>query len=208
MENRSFVFLCLLKRGTHKKEVTRSSAAKPRSIALLASCKYWLAQIYTHPYGSDSSLHPRVLFLSLHFASSNFLHGDEAVPIYSSSTHYSYNEAVKILFHYPEDKVCSKHSVRVESNATFVVNLSKLDHADDIKADDCGHWIHNGRKTTKVVVWKSNSVVTRVVSTSKSKKTAPDENSEIYSLIRTMTLIRISRGLFITSMVSIPMYGC
>ena len=91
---------------------------------------------------------------------------------------------MKILFHCPEDKVCSKHPVRVESNATFVVNLSKLDHADDIKADDCGHWIHNGRKTTKVVVWKSNSVVTGVVSTSKSKKTAPDENSEIYSLIR------------------------
>lgn len=106
------------------------------------------------------------------------------MPIYSSSTHYSYTEAVKIILHSPLDKVCSKHPVRVECNATFLVDLSKLDHADDIKADDCGHWIHNGRKTTKVVVWKSNEVVTRVVSTAKDRKSPPDENSEIYSLIR------------------------
>ena len=82
----------------------------------------------------------------------------------------------------PKDKLCIKHPVRVESNATFIVHLSKLDHADDIKADDCGHWIHNGHKTTKVVVWKSGGKITHALSTSKNRKSTPDENSEMYTL--------------------------
>ena len=114
----------------------------------------------------------------------SYLHGDVGVPIYSSTTHYSYSDAVKILQHCPENKICSKHPVRVERNATFVIDLAKLDHADDIKADDCGHWIHNGRKTTKVVGWKKNGVITRVASTSKGRKVPPDENSELYTLVR------------------------
>lgn len=93
--------------------------------------------------------------------------------MYSTSSHHSYSEAVKIMLHHPS----SKHLVRVECNATFLVDLLKLDHADDIKADDCGHWIHNGRKNTKVVVWKNGSQIIRVVLTSKNRKSPPDENS-------------------------------
>lgn len=113
-----------------------------------------------------------------------FLHEDREVPIFSSATHYSYKEAVNIMLNPSMNKICSKHPLRVECNATFLVDLSKLDHADDMKADDCGHWIHNGRKTTKLVVWKNGSSITRVSSTTKSRKSPPDENSEIYSLIR------------------------
>lgn len=51
----------------------------------------------------------------------------------SSSTHYQYSDAVKILLSRSDDKVCSKHPVLVEQNASFVINLTKLDHSDDIK---------------------------------------------------------------------------
>ena len=80
--------------------------------------------------------------------------------------------------------MCSKHLVLVEQNASFVVDLDQLDHPDDIKSDDCGHWIHNGQKSTKIAVWKRNGVVVRVLSTAKTRKSPPDENSELYTLVR------------------------
>lgn len=104
--------------------------------------------------------------------------------MYSSSTHYPYSDAVTILLNCAANKVCSKHPVLVEQNASFIVDLDQLDHPDDIKSDDCGHWIHNGRKSTKIAVWKRNGVVVRVLSTAKTRKSQPDENSELYTLVR------------------------
>ena len=125
-----------------------------------------------------------VFSLCIYSTEVSYLNEDHATPLYSNSTHYAYSEAVKIILECPEDKLCSKHPVLVEQNAAFVVNLGQLDHADDIKADDCGHWIHNGRKSTKITLWKRNGVVTTVLSTSKCRKSPPDENSELYTLVR------------------------
>ena len=84
-----------------------------------------------------------------------YLHGDKAVPIFSSTTHFTYSEAVKIILSRNKERFCCRHPVLVEENASFLVDLNQLGHIDDIKSDDCGHWIHNGRKTTKVAVWIS-----------------------------------------------------
>ena len=47
----------------------------------------------------------------------------------------------------------------VQQNCTFVVDFNALEDPDDIKSDDCGHLVHNGRKSTKVAVWlKGNRV--------------------------------------------------
>jgi len=70
----------------------------------------------------------------------------------------------------------------VQDNSSFVVDLSQLAHVDDIKSDDCGHWIHNGKKTTAVAVWKQGSHVTKVVSVKTT--TPPDENCRLYTLVR------------------------
>ena len=80
--------------------------------------------------------------------------------------------------------MCSKHPVLFEQNANFVINLTKLDHPDDIKGDYCGHWIHNGTKNTKITVWKRNGAVTQVLSTSTSVKSPPDENSKRFTMAR------------------------
>ena len=111
-----------------------------------------------------------------------YLHGEKDVPVYSTTTHYSYSEAVNILLAAKHDKICTRHPTLVEDNLCFVVDLSKLAHVDDIKADDCGHWIHNGKKTTKVAVWKHGNVISKVVSTKASSP--PDENSQLYTLVR------------------------
>ncbi len=86
---------------------------------------------------------------SVNSAEVSYLNGDHATPILLSFTHYSYSEAIKIMLKCPEGKLCSKQPILVEQSCAFLVGLSKLDHADDIKADDCGHWTHNGRKSTK-----------------------------------------------------------
>ena len=52
-------------------------------------------------------------------------------------THYSYSEAVNILLATEHDKICTKHPTLVEDNLSFVIDLSKLAHTDDIKSDNC-----------------------------------------------------------------------
>lgn len=111
-----------------------------------------------------------------------YLRGEKEVPVYSTTTHFSYSEAVNMLLVANQDKICTRHPTMVEDNSSFVVDLSKLAHADDIKADDCGHWIHNGKKTTKVAVWKHRNEISKVVSTKSSSP--PDENSQLYTLVR------------------------
>ena len=81
--------------------------------------------------------------------SSLFTHRtDPNVPIYSKKTSYTYGEAIKLLLNADRSRIAVKQPVMVEENATFVVDLSKLVNADDIKADDCGQWKHMGKKTT------------------------------------------------------------
>lgn len=102
--------------------------------------------------------------------------------MYSSTTHYSYSEAVNILLATENDKICTKHPTLVEDKLSFVIDLSKLAHIDDIKSDDCGHWVHNGKKTTNVAVWKQGIRITKVVSVKTSSP--PDEKSQLYTLVR------------------------
>ena len=84
----------------------------------------------------------------------SYLHGGHSVPIFSHKTHYNYSKAIEILLCEHKDKICDKHPIAVEENASFVVDLNKLVH--DIKSDDCGKWKHNGRKTIKEAVWRKN----------------------------------------------------
>ena len=39
---------------------------------------------------------------------------------------------------------CSKIPLQVMENSSFVIDLDKLVHPDDITADDLGKWIHVG----------------------------------------------------------------
>ena len=64
-----------------------------------------------------------------------------------------------------------------------MISLKCLENPDDIKSDDSGHWIHNGRKTTYVAVWHKNGSISDIKSI--PKLIHPDENSQVYSLVRT-----------------------
>ena len=42
------------------------------------------------------------------------------------------------------DRVCSVWPVVVKSSATFVIDVTKLKHPDDVRRDFFGRWIHSG----------------------------------------------------------------
>ena len=55
--------------------------------------------------------------------------------------------------------VCSQKPVGVSDAAVFIVDTSKLRHADDLKADDMGSWIHKGKPIRYYEVQRSPSGV-------------------------------------------------
>ena len=112
------------------------------------------------------------------------MHGDRNLPIYDvRNSGLTYSEAIRILLDGDKSLVCHRQPIIVENNCLFLVNLPSLDDPDDIKSDDCGHWVHNGRKSTCVAVTFQNKKIVDVKSV--AKPIPPDENSVIHCLVRT-----------------------
>ena len=112
-----------------------------------------------------------------------YLHNEKSLPIYDvRNSGLTYSEAVRILLDGDKNLVCHHQPILVETNYLFLVNLqlASLDDPDDIKSDDCGHWVHNGRKSTYVAVMSHNKKVVNVKSV--VKPVPPDENSTIHCL--------------------------
>ena len=45
-------------------------------------------------------------------------------------------------------RVCGVWLVDIESSSTFVIDISLLDHPDDVKKDNFGKWKHSGSHQT------------------------------------------------------------
>ena len=113
-----------------------------------------------------------------------YLNNDKCVPIYDvRKSGCTYSEAVRVLLDGNDSLTCTKQPILVEDNYMFLVDLTSLEDPDDIKCDDCGHWVHNGCKSTHVAVKCRNGKVMDVKSIGKS--TPLDENSRMYCLFRT-----------------------
>lgn len=71
------------------------------------------------------------------------------IPIYSSeSVNYSAEDAIALFFSVGNDVVCTAQPTGCCFSATFIVDLSKLSHRDDIRADDHGAWKNCGVRST------------------------------------------------------------
>ena len=59
---------------------------------------------------------------------------------------YQTERILKILLDptIPPSKICSVRPTRISKSATYVVDISKLKHPDDIKNDMFGSWKHSG----------------------------------------------------------------
>ena len=47
-----------------------------------------------------------------------------------------------------QSRICSVWPVNVKSSSTFVIDISKLSHPDDVKKDNFGKWKHSGSHQT------------------------------------------------------------
>ena len=65
-----------------------------------------------------------------------YYHGNKSLPIYECPTKSYSHPALQ------EELICGTQPVSIESNVSFVVNLSKLKDANDIRADDVGAQDH------------------------------------------------------------------
>lgn len=66
---------------------------------------------------------------------------------------YSEETIVRMLLNADIDKhkerICTEWPVSVQSSATFVIDVTSLKHADDVKKDNFGKWIHLGSHKTQ-----------------------------------------------------------
>ncbi len=57
------------------------------------------------------------------------------------------------------NKIATTRPVCVQDNVAFVVDISKLDKKEDIRADDLGSWHCNGKRFIKCAVDEDGNVI-------------------------------------------------
>lgn len=72
---------------------------------------------------------------------------EQEEPIYEVPTpKYNAERLLRILLDpdIPTAKICSTRPINITKSATYVVDISKLEHAENIKNDNFGIWKHSG----------------------------------------------------------------
>lgn len=67
----------------------------------------------------------------------------------------------------PNSKIATSRPVAIQDNVTFIVDLTKLQSKQDIRADDLGSWHCNGKRLIQCKVDKFGKVVELVDKPSK-----------------------------------------
>ena len=77
-----------------------------------------------------------------------FIFSDEVLdPVYENPPpKYSAKRVLKILLDpsLPASRICSTRPMQISRSSTYVVDMSSLDHPDDVKKDNFGVWVHSG----------------------------------------------------------------
>ena len=110
---------------------------------------WWPSTVVTH---IAYSLYLHVFMYALNrvmYSKPSFYNGDSELPVYQwneSNQHYTLDSLAGILLddQVPTAKICSKQPVHVCHNASFVVDLHKLDDPVDVRADENGVWMRKG----------------------------------------------------------------
>ena len=85
-----------------------------------------------------------------------------------TSKHYTAKSIVEVLLdkHLPLKMIATSQPVGVQKNLVFVIDLSKLEKPEDIRADDLGSWTCNGKRYVQCIV--NDGEVSGILSGSKS----------------------------------------
>lgn len=88
-----------------------------------------------------------------HTCSPEFEDEPKDEPVYERPpSKYSAEGLLKILLDesIPANKICQKRPTHINRSAAYIVDISKLDHPDDVKKDNFGIWSHSGSHTLVV----------------------------------------------------------
>ena len=102
------------------------------------------------------------------------------IPIFEqTSEHFTARKIAEILLDkdLSLSRIATSQPVGVQDNMAFIVDLSKLASQDDIRADDMGSWICNGKRRQLCSVDEFGCVVD-IVSKVKSRK------QRVYALVK------------------------
>lgn len=97
-------------------------------------------------------VYPLIIAISytcFHRSKLEYYEGDPELPIFSRVTNgYSAEHVIHILMvATPSNKISVVQPVAVSENATFLIDLEKVDFCD-LKSDDMGAWVTTGTKAT------------------------------------------------------------
>ena len=91
-----------------------------------------------------------------------YLNGNMNLPIFEQTTdHYTAKGIVRLLLDtdLPHSKIATIQPTGVQDNHVFIVDISKLDNPEDVRADDLGSWVCNGKRRLQCAVNDQECVV-------------------------------------------------
>jgi len=100
------------------------------------------------------------------------LHGNVNLPVYThTEQHYTTKEIVEILLdkNIPCSRIATSQPTCVEDNFIFIVDISKLDKPEDIRADDLGSWTCTGTRRPQCSVDEQGFVID-IITEEKSRR--------------------------------------
>ena len=110
---------------------------------------------------------------------------------------FTVGEAVRIILQAQEADTCTEQPIGCSSSMTFLVDVSKLQDREDIRADDLGVWINKGVKSSFCTINIQGEAVKNVTVLDFKPSV---KRSSLYRLKRTYWVHgedkRISRRLF------------
>ena len=70
---------------------------------------------------------------------------DSTLPIYERPPEkYAAEEIISILLDPPANKICTSKPLNVSKSATYIIDITCLNNAEDIKKDNFGIWKYSG----------------------------------------------------------------
>ena len=91
-----------------------------------------------------------------------YLNGNMNIPIFEQTTdHYTAKGIIELLLDksLPHAVIATSQPVSVQDNLVFIVDISKLDRPEDIRAGDLGSWTCNGKRRLQCSVDNRGHVI-------------------------------------------------
>ena len=89
-----------------------------------------------------------------------YLNGNMNIPIYERTTdHYTAKGIIELDKSLPHSTIVTSQPTSVQDNLVFIVDISKLDKPEDIRADDLGSWTCNGKRRLQCTIDNCGRVV-------------------------------------------------